>query len=118
TYIGTDFYTGGFVRMDTGGLHPAKLLAGIIRVAMATGAVIHENTAVTGTIAEAGGVRVRTSRGDVLARKVLICTDAYTDGFDPWLRRRIVPVRSRIIATEPLAEGVMDQLMPKRMMYG
>ncbi len=117
-YIGTDFYAGGFVRMDIGGLHPAKLLSGILRVAMGTHAVIHENAAVTGTSAEAGGVRVRTSRGEVLAKKVLVCTDAYTDGFDPWLRRRLVPVRSRIIATEPLGKGVMDRLMPKRMMYG
>ncbi|TIX61494.1 MAG: FAD-binding oxidoreductase, partial [Mesorhizobium sp.] len=36
----------------------------------------------------------------------------------PWLRRRLVPVRSRIIATEPLGESVMDRLMPKKMMHG
>ncbi|TPN80723.1 FAD-binding oxidoreductase [Mesorhizobium sp. CU2] len=117
-YIGTDFYAGGFVRMDIGGLHPAKLLDGILRIARASGATIHENTAVLATSADVGGVRVATSRGEVFAKKVLVCTDAYTDGFDPWLRRRIVPVRSRIVATEPLGDGVMDRLMPKRMMYG
>lgn len=117
-YIGTDFYAGGFVRMDIGGLHPAKLLSGILRVARTTDAVIHENTRVLGTTQDAGGVRVATSRGDVSAKKLLVCTDAYTDGFDPWLRRRLVPVRSRIIATEPLGEGVMGRLMPKEMMYG
>jgi glycine/D-amino acid oxidase-like deaminating enzyme len=117
-YIGTGFYRGGLVRMDIGGLHPAKLLSGILRVAMGTDAVLHENTPVTGTSAETGGVRIRTLRGEVFAKKVLVCTDAYTDGFDPWLRRRLVPVRSRIIATEPLGQGVMDRLMPKRMMYG
>ncbi|TPI58209.1 FAD-binding oxidoreductase [Mesorhizobium sp. B3-1-7] len=117
-YIGTDFYAGGFVRMDIGGLHPAKLLSGILRAAQATDAVIHENTAVLGTSAEVGGVRVTTSRGEVFAKKVLVCTNAYTDGFDPWLRRRLVPVRSRIIATEPLGDGIMERLMPKRMMYG
>jgi glycine/D-amino acid oxidase-like deaminating enzyme len=117
-YIGTDFYAGGFVRMDIGGLHPAKLLSGILRVAQARDAVIHENTAVLGTSAEVGGVRVATSRGEVLAKKVLVCTNAYTDGFDPWLRRRLVPVRSRIVATEPLDDGAMERLMPKRMMYG
>jgi glycine/D-amino acid oxidase-like deaminating enzyme len=104
--------------MDIGGLHPAKLLSGILRVAQARDAVIHENTAVLGTSAEVGGVRVATSRGEVLAKKVLVCTNAYTDGFDPWLRRRLVPVRSRIVATEPLDDGAMERLMPKRMMYG
>ena len=32
------------------------------------------------------------------------------------LRRRLVPVRSRIIATAPLSDNLMRQLMPKRMM--
>lgn len=117
-YIGTGFYVGGMVRRDIGGLDPAKLLAGILRVARGSGAVLHENTAVLGSEPEAGGMRVRTERGAVLARKLLVCTDAYGDGFDPWLRRRIVPVRSRIIATEPIAPEVMARLMPARMMYG
>lgn len=117
-YIGTDLYIGGLVRKDIGGLQPAKLLAGMIRVATATNAIIHENTAVLGSANEAGGVRIKTQRGVVSARKLLVCTDGYTDGFDPWLRRRLVPVRSRIIATQPLSKETMDQVMPARMMHG
>jgi glycine/D-amino acid oxidase-like deaminating enzyme len=117
-YIGTDLYVGGMVRMDIGGLHPAKLLAGMIRIACSTDAVLHENTSVLGSASDTAGVRVTTQRGDVLAKKLLVCTDGYTDGFDPWLRRRLVPVRSRIIATEQLNKEVMDRLMPARMMYG
>jgi glycine/D-amino acid oxidase-like deaminating enzyme len=52
----------------------------------------------------------------VQARQVLVCTDGYTDGAVPFLRRRLVPVRSRIIVTEELAPEVMARLMPKRMM--
>ena len=33
-----------------------------------------------------------------------------------WLRRRLVPVRSRIIATEPLSDNLMSELMPKGVM--
>lgn len=117
-YIGTDLYVGGMVRKDIGGLHPAKLLSGMIRIASSTDAVIHENTAVLGSVDEAGGVRIRTERGEVFAKKLLVCTDGYTDGADPWLRRRLVPVRSRIIVTEPLGRDVMDRLMPARMMHG
>ena len=43
-------------------------------------------------------------------------TNGYTDKFDPWLRRRMVPVRSRIIATAPLSDNLMQELMPKRYM--
>jgi glycine/D-amino acid oxidase-like deaminating enzyme len=57
-----------------------------------------------------------TSAGTVRARQVLVCTDGYTDGAVPFLRRRLVPVRSRIIVTEELAPEVMARLMPKRMM--
>jgi glycine/D-amino acid oxidase-like deaminating enzyme len=117
-YIGTDLYVGGLVRRDIGGLQPAKLLAGIIRVARSANAIIHENTAVLGSANEAGGVRIQTQRGEVFAKKLLVCTDGYTDGFDPWLRRRLVPVRSRIIATEVLGKEIMDRIMPARMMYG
>ena len=34
--IGTDFYHGGLVRRDIGGLHPAKLHAGLLRLAHAS----------------------------------------------------------------------------------
>ncbi len=57
-----------------------------------------------------------TSAGTVQARQVLVCTDGYTDGAIPFLRHRLVPVRSRIIATEELAPEVMARLMPKLMM--
>ncbi|MGO7968219.1 NAD(P)/FAD-dependent oxidoreductase [Rhizobium ruizarguesonis] len=117
-FIGTDLYIEGFVRKDVGGLQPAKLLAAMIALVNSSNAVIHENTAVLGSVNEAGGVRVQTERGDVFASKLLVCTDGYTDGFDPWLRRRLVPVRSRIIATEALDKEMMDLLMPPRMMYG
>ncbi|TBY51784.1 FAD-binding oxidoreductase [Rhizobium leguminosarum bv. viciae] len=117
-YIGTDLYVGGMVRRDIGGLQPAKLLAGMIRAASTANAVLHDNTAVLGSVNENAGVRIQTQRGEVFAAKLLVCTDGYTDGFDPWLRRRLVPVRSRIIATEPLGAEVMDRLMPARMMHG
>ena len=45
--LGTDYYYGGVVRMDIGGLHPAKLLAGMLRLATAAGAVVADATAVT-----------------------------------------------------------------------
>ena len=41
-----------------------------------------------------------------------------TDAADRWLRRRMVPVRSRIIATAPLSPNLMGELMPRKMMCG
>jgi glycine/D-amino acid oxidase-like deaminating enzyme len=115
-YIGTDFYRGGTVRMDIGGLHPAKFHSELLRVALASGLTVYSNTPVISIEREGNGFRVATSVGVVQARQVLVCTNGYTDGANPFLRRRLVPVRSRIIATEELAPEMMARLMPKRMM--
>jgi glycine/D-amino acid oxidase-like deaminating enzyme len=115
-YLGTEFYHGGSVRMDIGGLHPAKLHAGMLRLAEAAGAVIHGETAVLGIRRYGERHEVKTARGVVSARDVIVGTNGYTDGADPWLRRRMVPVRSRIIATAPISANLMGALMPRRMM--
>jgi glycine/D-amino acid oxidase-like deaminating enzyme len=117
-YVGTDFYRGGTVRMDIGGLHPAKFHAELLRVALASGLTVHASTPVAGIESEGDGFRVVTSAGTVQARQVLVCTNGYTDGAAPFLRRRLVPVRARIIATEELAPDLMARLMPKLMMMG
>jgi glycine/D-amino acid oxidase-like deaminating enzyme len=115
-YIGTDFYRGGTVRMDIGGLQPAKFHAELLRVALASGVAVHGRTPVISIERDGSGFRVMTSAGAVQARQVLVCTNGYTDDAVPFLRRRLVPVRSRIIATDELAPDVMARLMPKRMM--
>jgi glycine/D-amino acid oxidase-like deaminating enzyme len=117
-YVDSDFYRGGTVRMDIGGLHPAKFHAELLRVALAAGLTVHSHTPVTAIVREGQGFRVTTSAGTVQARQVLVCTNGYTDGAAPFLRRRLVPVRSRIIATEELAPVLMTRLMPKLMMMG
>lgn len=115
-YVGTDFYRGGTVRMDIGGLHPAKFHAELLRVAFASGLTVHGRTRVISIERDGAEFRVVTSAGSVQARQVLVCTNGYTDDAVPFLRRRLVPVRSRIIATDELAPEVMARLMPKRMM--
>ena len=115
-YIGTDFFRGGMVRMDIGGLHPAKFIAELVRVAQAAGATVHSGTPVTKVEPDTDGFVLATARGELRARRVMICTNGYTDRADPWLRRRIVPVRSRIIATEELPPDLMAELMPRKMM--
>jgi glycine/D-amino acid oxidase-like deaminating enzyme len=111
--LGTDFYWGGLVRTDIGGLHPAKLMAGMLRVAREAGASVHGDTAVIRIVPERHGFAIETARGTVRARDVIVATNGYTDDVDPWLRRRLVPVASCIIATEPISANLMHTLMPK-----
>jgi glycine/D-amino acid oxidase-like deaminating enzyme len=115
-WLGTDFYHGGSVRMDVGGLHPAKLHAEMLRLALEAGVTVHAGTAVMGVRAEGTGFEVETARGKVSAGHVIMGVNGYTDKADTWLRQRFVPVRSRMIATEKLSPNLMGELMPRRMM--
>jgi len=117
-YIGTDFYRGGTVRMDIGGLHPAKFHSELLRLAMNAGVAVHDSTPVTSIEKTNTGFRVTTPQGVVQALKVLVCTNGYTGRATPFLRRRLIPVTSRMIATEELSAEVMGRLMPKGMMTG
>ncbi len=116
--IGSDLYHGGMVRPDIGGLHPGKLHLGILDKTVAAGAVVHGLTRVAGVTRDRGGFTVQTARGTVKARDVVVATNGYTDTVDRWLCRRLVPVPSQIIATEPLDPELMARLMPKQRMLG
>ena len=116
--IGTDRFYGGVRYEMDGGLHPAKYHDGLVRVVRAAGATVAGLTAVTEIAPDSAGFRVTTSRGAVRAGQVAICTNGYTGKVTPWFRRRVLPIRSSIIATEPLDPAVMDRLMPTRRMYG
>jgi glycine/D-amino acid oxidase-like deaminating enzyme len=78
-------------------VNPAKLVWGLAAAAERRGAVIHEFTPAIGV--RPG--RVVTAHGSVEAAAVVLATEGYTAGL-PGRRRRILPVYSHMIATEPL----------------
>ena len=117
TEVGTDYYYGGLVDPRGASLHVGKFTRGLARVADGLGAQLRENANVTKIRKyEAGGFEVATSRGTVRATNVAVCTDGYTGSATPWLRRRIIPVGSFIIGTEPLPQVLVDDVMPTRRM--
>ena len=116
--IGTERFYGGVRYSIDGGLHPGKYHDGLVRVVRGAGGIIAGKTRVTGIRKRAGGFTVETSRGIVEAGEVVVATNGYTGNVTPWFRRRVLPVRSSIIATEPLDEALMQRLMPTGRMYG
>jgi glycine/D-amino acid oxidase-like deaminating enzyme len=111
--IGSDAYHGGLA-VDAGGvLHPAKWFAGLVGLAERAGAELHEGVRVRALRRQADGrFVVETERGAILAGQVLVATNGYTDGAAPALRRRVIPIGSYIIATEPLPEDLARELSP------
>ena len=55
-----------------------------------------------------------SARGTLRAEAGLVATGAYTSGPLPFFRRRIVPVGSFIVTTEPLTPERIDTIMPTR----
>jgi len=110
--IGTEAYHGGVVYPQHASLQPAKFHAGLLKRALEAGAQVVDRTPVTAVRRDGEGFRLTTTRGEVRARDVLIATNGYTGGGTPWLRRRVIPIGSYIIATEPLDPALARRLSP------
>jgi glycine/D-amino acid oxidase-like deaminating enzyme len=116
--IGSHAYHGGVVIEKSGGLDPARYHAAILRQATRAGASLHERTPALGLKRRsAGGFEVATPFGRIRARDVIVATNGYRDGLVPWLRRRIVPIGSYIIATEPLDASTAVEVNPNGRMF-
>jgi glycine/D-amino acid oxidase-like deaminating enzyme len=109
-------FHGGMLTDNGAGIHPARYLAGLARLSIGGGAAVHLHTRVTSIEPRATGALVHTSRGGLTAGEVLVATNGYTDDAAPWARRRIIPIGSYIIATEPLSDARAADVSPQRRM--
>lgn len=114
--IGSTQFSAGLVVERSGGLHPARFHAGLTRVASDAGVSLQANTPAIGVARQDAGWTVRTPRGTVAAGEVLVATNAYADELVPELRRRVLPMGSFIIATEPLDPELARSVLPTRRM--
>lgn len=113
--IGSDAFHGGLLLPRSASLHMGRFAAGLADAAVRHGATIHEHAAVTALARlPGGGHRVTTARGTIAADAVLLATGASMAGPFGWLRRRIVPIGSFIVATAPLGQALAARLMPAR----
>jgi glycine/D-amino acid oxidase-like deaminating enzyme len=115
--IGSKAFHGGIVYDRTGALHPARFHAGLARRALAAGAEIHESRPATGLRRDGGRFTITTPDGAIGAADVIVATNAYADGLLPELRRRVLPIGSYIVATEPLDEAVAAEVSPRDRMF-
>tara|TARA_B100002003_G_scaffold158070_1_gene146726 strand:+ start:177 stop:1526 length:1350 start_codon:yes stop_codon:yes gene_type:complete len=111
--LGTDTYHGGVIFTRNGMLHPAKYHAGLLKVAQQAGVAITGNCSAENIKPKGDVFVVDTPKGEILAKKIIIATNGYTTDLVPWLKRRVIPVGTYMIATEPLPKSVMDRLFPK-----
>ncbi len=98
---------------DPGGghLHPLNYTLGLAAAAERAGAVFCEKTPMLSWQGGASAV-VHTPRGQVRARFLLFCGNAYLSETERTVGRTIMPVGTYIAATEPLGEQRARALIP------
>jgi glycine/D-amino acid oxidase-like deaminating enzyme len=113
--IGSDAFFGGLLYRRSAMMHMGRFGAGLAGAAARAGARIFEDAPVSALTRLAGHAhRVTTPRGTIEAAQVLVATGPSREGPFAWFRRRIVPVGSFIVVTEPLSAAQLDSIMPTR----
>ena len=111
--LGSDAYWGGVVYEQHCSVHPARYHQGLLERALAAGVQMAPRCPASAIDKQGQRFQVRTARGSVVARNVVVATNGYTGRLTPWLQRRVIPIGSYMIATDPLPDGMMDYLIPK-----
>ena len=112
TEIATNSFVGGAVIPEHRTVHPGLFHNGLAASVRNAGAAIHSGTDVISVCKNGDGWSLETSRGQISADHLVAATNGHTGKATPWLRRRIVPIRAYMIATEPLDRQTLASLMP------
>ncbi len=109
--LGTDRFAGAMHDRAAGHLHPLNYALGLAEAAVAAGARLFEGAPAR---AIEGGAKpvVATDGGAVRADHVIIATNAYLGDLVAPIGRRIMPVTTYILATEPLGRDRAAALIP------
>jgi glycine/D-amino acid oxidase-like deaminating enzyme len=110
--LGSRDYVGAVIDRRGGNLHPLNYALGLAEAAESQGAHIHGDSRVTGLETTPENVVVTTAQGHVTAKKVLVCTNAYTGDLGQPLGRTVMPVTSVQVATAPLSDNIAQSILP------
>ena len=110
-YVKSDRYVGGMIDKLGGHIHPLNLVLGEAAAVERLGGKIFEQSRVTGVDMGANPV-VRTAKGSVVAKYVLVCGNAYLGNLLPKITDKMMPVSSQVMATEPLDPALIEDMLP------
>ena len=110
---GTPAFHGGLLDHRAGTVNPMGYCRGLARAALGAGAGIRTGVTVTGLNKTDTGWRVDTSEGAVMARAVVLGTNAYSDSLWPGLQKTYTVIHYFQLATRPLGEEAAH-ILPER----
>ncbi len=110
--VGSRAYVGGRFDPRSGTLHPLKYARGLARAALGAGAVLYRDSPATALWRDGERWRVTVPEGEIIASRVVIATNGYTDGLWPGLAQTLLPLNSFQIATAPLTQSQRAEILP------
>jgi gamma-glutamylputrescine oxidase len=115
-WIGSPRYFNGYYDQTGGHVHPLNYCLGLAKGAASLGVTIYQHSAVT-SMQQGDTVTLTTDKGSVKAKFVVLAGNMYLPEVAPKLApqigKRIMPVGTYIIGSEPIEPGLAAQLMPK-----
>ncbi|WP_339109971.1 FAD-binding oxidoreductase [Thioclava sp. GXIMD4216] len=111
-HAATDLYVGGMIDPTGGHMHPLNLCLGEAAAIEANGGTLYEMSPVVSVDTQAARPVIKTEKGQITCRILVLCGNAYLGHVVPDLENRVMPVSTQVMATEPLGEARAAELMP------
>jgi glycine/D-amino acid oxidase-like deaminating enzyme len=116
--LGSDAWFGGFWNKTGGHINPLALSRGLARVVLDRGGRIYARSPATGFERQNARWIVRTAKGEISGRALILATNAYTGEFSkslaPDIAHEVMPILSWQMATQPLSETARATIIPGR----
>jgi len=107
-YIRSDAFSSGCFDTNAAVVNPAKLARGLASLVRRLGVRVFEQTPIR-TLEDGEPVLIQTQGGTVRARSVALAVNAYAASLG-LLCRRVLPVHTYIVLTEPLSEAALEEI--------
>ncbi|MBL8702439.1 MAG: FAD-binding oxidoreductase [Alphaproteobacteria bacterium] len=112
--LGSKAYFGGWGNRTGGHVNPLSLARGLADAAQRAGVLVLTRTPARAMQMNGDRWELTTPSGRVMASRVILATNAYTDDLWPGLRKTIVTANSWQLATAPIADSVRASIVPGR----
>ena len=116
--LGSEAWYGGFWNRSGGHINPLALSRGLARAVLERGGRIYARSPAIAFERRNDRWLVRTARGQISGRALIVATNAYTGEFSkqlsPGIAHEVMPVLSWQMATQPLSESARKTVIPGR----
>ncbi|SHH69927.1 NAD(P)/FAD-dependent oxidoreductase [Bradyrhizobium erythrophlei] len=116
--LGSEAWFGGFWNKTGGHINPLALARGLARVVLEQGCRIYARSPAISFERRNDRWIVKTEKGEISGRALVMATNAYTDEFSkslmPDIAHEVMPILSWQMATQPLSDEARKTVIPDR----